>query len=143
MPRLCSSRTILTATSLLLAQPTMAQNPGMRPSTSWMPQARSWMSSIGPLSFILSPCTPRSPPVKRSPSLRAWSSLMICGSVPRAKRTPSIASSANRVATPLSRVSPRYGSHILSPGIGCSRLLARSTTAGRSPSFSTFWPVKA
>ncbi len=53
MPRLCSSRTILTATSLLLAQPTMAQNPGMRPSTSWMPQARSWMSSMGPFELHL------------------------------------------------------------------------------------------
>ena len=49
MLRFCSSRTILTATSLLLAQPTIAAKPGMRPSTSWMPQARSWMSSIGPL----------------------------------------------------------------------------------------------
>ena len=39
MLRFCSSRTILTATSLLLAQPTMAAKPGMRPSTSWMPQA--------------------------------------------------------------------------------------------------------
>ncbi len=66
MPRLCSSRTIFTATSLLLAQPTMAQKPGMRPSTSWMPQARSWMSSIGPFSFILSPWSTRSPESKRS-----------------------------------------------------------------------------
>ena len=38
---------------------------------------------------------------------RRGSSLMICGSCLRAKRTPSMASSANRVATPLSRVSPR------------------------------------
>ena len=68
---------------------------------------------------------------------------MICGSVPRAKRTPSIASSANRVAMPLSSVSPRYGSHMLSLGIGCSRLFARSMTGGRSPSFSTFSPVNA
>ncbi len=44
---------------------------------------------------------------------------------------------------PLSSVSPRYGSHILSAGTGWSRLFARSMTDGRSPSFSTFWPVKA
>src|SRR5674476_1346229 len=83
MPRLCRSRTIWTAASLLVAQPTMAQNPGMRPSTSWMPQARSWMSSIGPLSFIFAPCTMRSAPVKRWPSSRAWSRLMTCGSLPQ------------------------------------------------------------
>ena len=121
MPRLCSSRTILTATSLFLAQPTTAQNPGMRPSTSWMPQARSWMSSMGPLSFILSPCTRRSPPVKRSPSSPARPRWMICGSCLRAKRTPSMTSSANNVATPASRVSPRYGSHSDPAGSGCSR----------------------
>ena len=29
--------------------PMMAAKPGMRPSTNWMPQVRSWMSSMGPL----------------------------------------------------------------------------------------------
>ena len=48
MLRFCSSRTILTATSFDLAAPTMAAKPGIRPSTSWMPQERSWISSIGP-----------------------------------------------------------------------------------------------
>ena len=41
MLRRCNSRTTLTAVSLFLAQPTMAAKPGIRPSTSWMPQERN------------------------------------------------------------------------------------------------------
>ncbi len=58
MLRRCSSRTILTATSFDLAAPTMAAKPGMRPSTSWMPQVRIWTSSIGPLRCPFAPLLP-------------------------------------------------------------------------------------
>jgi len=78
MLRRCSSRTILTATSLDLAAPTMAAKPGIRPSTSWMPHERNWMSSIGPF---------------RCPSTLAarWSSGLV-KAVPPARRKPGIRS---------------------------------------------------
>jgi len=45
----CSSRTILTAVSLSGAAPRIAANPGMRPSTSWIPSVRRIVSVKKPL----------------------------------------------------------------------------------------------
>ena len=80
MLRFCSSRTICTAASLDLAHPTIAAKPGIRPSTSWIPQDRNWMSSMAPF---------------RCPSTAAASAPLLSGlvkAVPPARSKPGIGS---------------------------------------------------
>ena len=48
MLRSCRSRTTLTAMSVVGAGPRIAANPGMRPSTSWMPSSRMIVSEMNP-----------------------------------------------------------------------------------------------
>ena len=46
MLRFCSSRTTLTAISVLGAGPRISANPGMRPSTNWIPNSRMMVSEM-------------------------------------------------------------------------------------------------
>jgi len=115
--RFWSSRTVLTAISVVGAGPRINAKPGIRPSTNWIPNSRMIVSEMNP-------CQPGG----------IWWPLQV--------RRATKASWANIVAAPASSPSPRYGSHRSSVGTGRSSSRACSTWGFRSPSVLTSNPIR-